>query len=117
MYADSEFNSDKQETILYPLLDWELLVDDKVTLLINDFLPAFLNILEDILSRTHKPNPFVVGNRIPRSDLPGIVFERQWVHNEARRLIRQKRVILLHTKIMEPILNHETAHTHKSLNI
>lgn len=51
----------------------ELLVDDTVTLLINDFLPVFLNIPEDILSGTHKPNPFVVGNRIPRSDLPGIV--------------------------------------------
>jgi len=49
------------------------LVDDTVTLLINDFLPVFLNIPEDILSGTHKPNPFVVCNQIPTSDLPGIV--------------------------------------------
>lgn len=104
MYELELFNSDKQE-MLFSCLECELSVDDKIMLLISGFLPAFLSILEDLLSRTHTPNLFAVRNRIPRSDLPGIVSGVTTSTQRSRMIwpIRQKRVIFVHTRIIEPI--------------
>lgn len=97
------FYSDEQEAIL-SCFDWELSVNDKLMLLISGFLPAFLSIPEDLLSGTHMPNPFAVRNRIPRSDLPGIVSGVATYTQRDRMIwpIKHKRVIFVHTKIIEP---------------